>query len=101
MAIYQTGAYRVKPSSVEKIKQAIKDFVRYVQAEEPGTLMYLAWQQKDDPTRFIHLFIFKDAAAQERHGKSDAVRQFESIYSPELVGGDVIFTDFELIAGKR
>ena len=101
MAIYQTGAYRVKPSAVEKVKKAIKEFVQYVQAEEPDTLMYLAWQQKDDPTFFIHLFIFKDAAAQERHGKSDAVHHFESIYSPELVDGDVIFTDYELIAGKR
>ena len=25
---------------------------------------------------------------------------FESVYSPELVGGDVVFTDYELIVGK-
>jgi len=101
MAIYQTGAYQVKPSAVNKVKQAIKDFVRYVQANEPGTHMYLAWQQKDDPTRFLHLFIFEDAAAQTRHGQSDAVKQFESIYSPELVAGDVVFTDYDLVSGKR
>ena len=35
MPIYQTGGYRVKPSAVEKIKQAIKDCVAYVQANEP------------------------------------------------------------------
>ena len=101
MAIYQTGAYQVKLSAVDKVKQAIKDFVRYVQANEPGTHMYLAWQQKDDPTRFLHLFIFEDAASQTRHGQSDAVKRFESIYSPELVGGDVVFTDYELVSGKR
>ncbi len=101
MAIYQTGAYQVNPSAVDKVKQAIKDFVRYVQANEPGTHMYLAWQQKDDPTRFLHLFIFEDAAAQTRHGQSDAVKRFEAIYSPELVGGDVVFTDYELVSGKR
>jgi quinol monooxygenase YgiN len=101
MAIYQTGAYQVKPSAVDKVKQAIKDFVCYVQANEPGTHMYLAWQQKDDPTRFLHLFIFEDAAARARHGQSDAVKRFEAIYSPELVGGDVVFTDYELVSGKR
>jgi quinol monooxygenase YgiN len=101
MAIYQTGAYQVNPSAVDKVKQAIKDFVRYVQANEPGTHMYLAWQQKDDPTRFLHLFIFEDAAAQTRHGQSDAVKRFESIYSPDLSGGDVVFTDYELVSGKR
>lgn len=58
MPIYQTGRYRVKPSAVEKVKQAIKVFVRYVQEKEPGTKMYLAWQEKDDPTRFNHLFHF-------------------------------------------
>ena len=76
MPLYQTGGYQVKPSGVNKVKQ-------------------------DDPTRLLHLFIFKDAAAQTLHGQSEAVRLFESIYSPELVGGEVIFTDYEMIAGKR
>lgn len=35
-----------------------------------------------------------------RHGQSEAVRRFESVYSPELAGGDVAFTDYELISGK-
>jgi len=101
MAVFQTGAYQVKPAAVGKVKQAIAEFVDYLRASEPGTQMYLAWQQKDDPTRFIHLFIFADEAAQARHGQSEAVKRFESVYSSELVGGDVIFTDYEMIAGKR
>ncbi len=100
MAIYQTGGYRIKPSAMDKVKDAIKLFVRYVQENEPGTKMYLAWQQKSDPTCFLHLFIFEDAAAQARHGQSEAVKRFESVYSPELVGGDVVFTDYEMVAGK-
>ena len=40
MPIYQTGGYQVKPSAVSKVKQAIREFVAYVQANEPGTLMY-------------------------------------------------------------
>lgn len=95
MAIYQTGAYQVKSQAMGKMKQAIKEFVRYVEANEPGSQMYVAWRQKDDPTKFLHLFIFKDEAAQTRHGESDAVKRFESIYSPELVGGEVVFTDNE------
>ncbi len=101
MAIYQTATYQVKPQAVDKVKQAIEEFVRYVQANEPGTRMYVAWQQQDDPTRFIHLFIFENAAAQTIHSESEAVRRFESIYSPELVGGDVIFTDFDLVATNQ
>jgi quinol monooxygenase YgiN len=100
MPLYQTGGYRVQPSVVNKVKEAIKDFVAYVQANEPGTQMYLAWQEKSDPTRFLHLFIFADEAAQTRHGQSEAVRRFESVYSPELIGREVVFTDYELISGK-
>lgn len=100
MPLYQTGGYRVKPAAVEKVKRAIEEFVRYVKDNELGTEMYLAWQQKDDPTRFLHLFRFKHQAAQQKHGQSAAVQKFESVYSPELVSGAVVFTDYEMVAGK-
>jgi quinol monooxygenase YgiN len=72
--------------------------VRYVKANEPRTRMYVAWQQQDDPTRFVHLFIFEDEAAHEAHGKSAAVKRFESVYGPELAGGPVKFMDHYLVA---
>ena len=98
MPIYQTAHYQVKVSAVDKVKAAIAEFVKYVAKNEPGSRMYTAWQQKDDPTRFIHLFEFADEAAHEAHGRSGAVRQFEAVYVPELVGGPVVFTDYVLIA---
>ena len=100
MAIYTIAQYQVKSQAVDKVKQAIEEFVRYVKANEPGTRLYVAWQQKDDPTRFVHFFIFTDEAAHKIHGESDAVKRFESIYSPELVGGNVVFTDYELVASN-
>ncbi len=101
MAIYQTAHYQVKPQAVDKVKRAIEEFVRYVQANEPGTRMYAAWQQQDNPTRFVHLFIFEDETAQTLHSESEAVKRFESIYSPELVGGDVAFIDYDQVAANN
>ena len=98
MAIYTIARYQVNPQAVDKVKRAIEEFVRYVKANEPGTRMYAAWQQKDDPTRFVHLFIFADETAHAVHGESAAVKRFESLYSPELVGGNVVFTDYDLVA---
>ena len=98
MPIYQTAHYQVKDAAVEGVKSAIVEFVDYVRANEPGTSLYSAWQQEDDPTRFVHLFIFEDETAQSTHGGSAAVKRFESVYSPELVGGPVVFTDFALVA---
>lgn len=101
MPIYQTAHYRVKPQAVDKVKQAIAEFVDYVKSNEPGTWVYSAWQQADDPTRFVHIFTFEDEAAQARHSESDAVQRFESVYSPELVGGPVVFTDYRLVASNQ
>jgi hypothetical protein len=55
----------------------------------------------DDPSRFVHLFIFDDETAHHTHGNSDAVQAFESVYRPELVGGLVVFTDYQLVAANR
>lgn len=101
MPIYQTAYYQVKPEAIARVKKAIKEFVKYVKKNEPGTRMYLSWQQKDDPTCFVHLFIFEDKKAQMIHSKSKEVKQFESVYSPELVGGDVVFTDYEFVAANK
>ena len=101
MAIYTVAEYRVRPEAVEKVKRAIQEFVPYVRAKEPGTRMYLAWQRQDDPTRFVHFFIFEDDHAHEAHSGSEAVKRFEAAYRPELAGGSVVFTDYNLIATNQ
>jgi quinol monooxygenase YgiN len=98
MPIYQTARYQVEASAVEEVKAAIVEFVAHVRSNEPGTRLYAAWQEVDDPTRFVHLFIFQDEAAQNAHSESAAVGRFESAYSPHLVGGPVVFTDHMLVA---
>ena len=100
MPIYTIAEYRVRKSGIEKVKRAIQEFVPFVKTNEPGTRMYLAWQQEKDPTRFVHFFIFEDEAAHAVHSRSDAVKRFEAAYRPELDGGEVVFTDYELVAAK-
>jgi quinol monooxygenase YgiN len=100
MPVYTIAQYRVNAKAVDKVRKAVTEFVRYVKANEPRTRLYMAWQEKDDPTRFVHFFIFEDEAAHEAHGKSAAVKRFESIYSPELVKGPVDFTDYKLVASN-
>jgi quinol monooxygenase YgiN len=101
MSIQTIATYRVKPSGVDKVKRAIAEFVPYVRANEPGTRLYVAWQQKDDPTRFVHFFIFENEAAHAAHASSAAVKRFEAAYSPELSEGNVVFTDYEVVATNQ
>ena len=98
MPIYQTAHYQVNAAAVPRVLGAIQEFVAYVEANEPGTRLYAAWQAADDPTKFVHLFTFDDQAAHRAHGESAAVRRFEDVYSPELVGGPVVFTDYTVVA---
>lgn len=100
MPIYQLAHYQVQASATDKVKRAIDEFVRYIQANEPGTQVYLAWQQREDPTRFVHIFKFADQAAMETHSKSHEVHRFESVYTPELVSKGVEFVDYDWVAGK-
>lgn len=101
MPIYQTAQYQVQAEAVPAVVAAIEEFVVYLTESEPGVVMYKAWQQADDPTRFVHLFTFADEAAHEIHGNSKAVQRFESVYQPALVGGPVVFTDYRLIASNQ
>jgi len=100
MPVYTIAEYEVRESGIEKVKRAIEEFVPHVQANEPGTRLYVAWQSRDKPTRFVHFFIFADERAHEIHASSAAVKRFEAAYRPELVSEDVSFTDFTLVAGK-
>jgi quinol monooxygenase YgiN len=101
MPIQITATYEVNPAAVARVKQAIAEFVDYVRASEPGTRLYTAWQDKDHPARFQHFFIFADEAARTIHSQSAAVKRLQAVYRPELVGGDVVFTDFAAVASNR
>ena len=97
MPIYQTARYQVRPESLDKCLAAIREFTRYVQTNEPGTLQYTAMQETEHPTRFLHTFIFQDEAARELHSTSEAVRRFSAILYPECLA-PVEFTEYHVVA---
>ena len=97
--IRQLARYQVRPEMLSTCLAAIDEFVRYVRAGEPGTLRYEVWQERDDPTRFVHLFIFRDADAHHRHSASAEVRQFASVLYPACLAS-VEFVDYRPIASN-
>ena len=99
MSIYEIATYTVKPASRAKCEQAIRDFVDYVKHNEPGTKLYTALQATEDTTSFLHVFVFEDEAAHDRHSNSEAVHRFSSILYPECLA-PVKFTEYALIASN-
>ncbi len=97
--VYQLARYEVRPESLDRCLAAIHQFVAYVREHEDGTLRYDVWQERDHPTRFVHQFIFRDAAAEQAHSDSAEVKQFASVLYPECLA-PVDFTDYELVTSK-
>lgn len=91
--IRQLARYEVRPNALDRCLAAIHEFVAYVRAKEPGTLRYEVWQEADHPTRFVHIFTFRDAEADRAHSQSAEVKKFASILYPECLA-PVEFIDY-------
>ncbi len=97
MPVYQTARFKIRPESLEKCQQAIREFVEHIKAHESGTLLYVSLQERDNPTSFLHYFIFQNGAARDIHANSDAVKRFTAVLYPELLA-PVEFTEYAVVA---
>lgn len=94
--IRQLARYQIRPESLERVLAAIHEFLAYLRANEPGTLRYEVWQEQNDPTRFVHIFTFRDAEADKIHSESAAVKKFSGILYPECLA-PVEFIDYNKV----
>jgi len=80
--IHELARYEVRPEFLPQCLAAIHEFVAYVRAQEPGAVRYEVWQEAGHPTRFVHIFVWRDAEANRIHGQSAAVKKFAGILYP-------------------
>ena len=83
--IHELARYEVRPEALGQVLQAIHEFVAYVRANEAGALRYEVWQEAEHPTRFVHLFVWRDAEANRIHGESAAVKKFAGTLYPQCL----------------
>lgn len=83
--IHELARYEVRPDALEACLAAIHEFVAYVRTSEPGALRYEVWQETARPTRFVHLFVWRDEEANRVHGESAAVKKFADILYPNCL----------------
>ena len=94
--IRELARYEVRPEALDECLAAIHEFVAYVRSNEPGALRYEAWQGSEHPTRFVHIFIWKDAEANRIHGESAAVKKFAGVLYPNCLE-PVQFTEYNQV----
>lgn len=85
LALHELARYEVRPEALEECLAAIHEFVAYVRENEPGALRYEVWQEKEHPTRFVHIFVWRDEEANRIHGESDSVKKFAGILYPNCL----------------
>ena len=85
MPIIMTARYQVRPQTVDRCKQAIKNLVDYVKENEKGTLYYIANQEILNPYAFLHTMIFQDEVALTMHRSSEAAERFVSVIYPSAI----------------
>ena len=100
MPVYMTARFEVQKDALDVCQAAIQEFVDYVRANEPDTLLYISLQEKENPARFLQYFIFRDEAARQLHSSSKAVNRFTSILYPNLVA-PVKFTEYVVFANTK
>ncbi len=83
--IHELARYEVRPEALDQCLAAIHEFVAYIRENEPGALRYEVWQDTERPTRFVHIFVWRDAEANRIHGESVAVKKFASILYPNCL----------------
>ncbi|WP_136468190.1 putative quinol monooxygenase [Flagellimonas onchidii] len=74
--------YKVRPDSIETVKEIVGKFISKIEKNEPGTLFYKSFQQQDDPTYFTHVMTFTDSEAEMLHKKSTYCREFTDVLYP-------------------
>lgn len=94
--IHEIARYEVRPEALDVCIAAIHEFVAYVRENEADSLRYEVWQEEERPTRFMHIFVWKNAEANRMHGESEAVKNFAGILYPNCVV-PVAFTVFRQV----
>lgn len=56
-------------------------------------------RERGDPTRFVHIFTFRDAEAARVHSESADVERFSGVLYPECLA-PVEFMDYDLVTSN-
>ena len=100
MAIATTAAFAVRPESLARCEEVIRNFVDDVTSEKAGTRVYVSLRERRDPTRFVHVMVFEDEAAEAAHRDAERTHRFTAALYPHTLEG-VAFTDCSLVAPER
>jgi quinol monooxygenase YgiN len=81
-----TAIIRAKTGQEAVVEAALREVVRHVTANEPGTVGYFLSRSDQDPTVFVTYERYRDRAAMDTHNSSAAVAAFVAATKEALAG---------------
>ncbi len=72
-------------------KDAVSMYIEAVKKNEPGTMEYKVFQDKDDSTLFIHMMSFVDKNSKKIHEKSEHLKKLKKALVP-ISKGKAVYT---------
>lgn len=80
--LHRLVTYQVRKDSLPQALALARAFVDEVGRKEGGTASYKAWQDAEEPTRFLHFASFRTPSAEEYHRKTQWHKKFHDALQP-------------------
>ena len=91
VSIVMIAQFEVRPEKLAECEETIRKFVEHIHRKESGTLLFTSLQESEEPTRFLHYFIFRDEKMREIHSYSEEANKFTAALYPNLLCTRKIF----------
>lgn len=98
--IHMTVQYKIKKKKLAKAIDALSEYMGSVKQNEPGTIEYNVFQDKDDISSIIHLMSFVDKNAKKVHEKSEHLKKLKKVLVP-ISKGKAIYTTMTKIEFQK
>jgi quinol monooxygenase YgiN len=96
--IARTAEFEIKPGKKQVVIEAIEKFTRTVHVSEPGSKLYVSFQDKKDENKFIHIMVFENEGAELKHKTAGYTQEFVDIVNKACVK-KIIFKEFNFMGG--
>ena len=96
--IARTAEFEIKPGKKPVVIEAIEKFTRTVHVSEPGSRLYVSFQDKKDQNKFIHIMVFENEGAELKHKTAGYTQEFVDIVNKVCVK-KIIFKEFNFVGG--
>jgi len=90
--------FEIKPSKKEEVINAIENLTRVVHVSEPGSRLYVSFQDKKNQNKFVHIMCFENEGAEMKHRSAGYTQEFVEIIN-RTCKKEPVFKEYTCVGG--